>query len=110
MLLVKVRVRSCKRRTNASPVKDRRFYKSRKWLTFLSRKESVLHGYAITIPGEGDELPDCLSGDLIFMVTIKKHDLFTRVGADLFLIEEDLFVRGSYRSKLQLEASRWHEY
>ena len=47
-------------------------------------EKGVPHGYAITIPGEGDELPDCLSGDLIFVVNIKKHDLFTRVGADLF--------------------------
>lgn len=43
------------------------------------------HGFAITIPGEGDELPDCLSGDLIFIVSIKKNETFSRVGADLFL-------------------------
>lgn len=38
----------------------------------------------ITLPGEGDELPDCLAGDVIFVVAIKNHPIFTRVGADLF--------------------------
>lgn len=39
----------------------------------------------ITLSGEGDELPDCLAGDVIFIVAIQKHPVFTRVGADLFI-------------------------
>ena len=39
----------------------------------------------ITLNGEGDEMPDCLAGDVIFVVIIQKHPVFTRVGADLFI-------------------------
>lgn len=58
-----------------------------------SEKEKVLevavdkgtpHEHVITLPGEGDELPDCLAGDVIFIVAIQKHAVFTRIGADLF--------------------------
>lgn len=48
-------------------------------------EKGVPHGYTITIPGEGDELPDCLSGDLIVTVIIKEHSFFNRAGADLFI-------------------------
>lgn len=39
----------------------------------------------ITLNGEGDEQPDCLAGDVLFIVSIAKHPVFTRVGADLFI-------------------------
>ena len=38
--------------------------------------------------GEADELPDIMAGDLYARVTILKHDLFERRGADLVVIRE----------------------
>lgn len=37
------------------------------------------------MPGEGNEIPDALPGDLIFVTQEKKHDAFERKGADLFM-------------------------
>lgn len=41
------------------------------------------HGEKVTIPGEGHEYPDHLSGDVIIQLIQKKHSTFTRQGADL---------------------------
>lgn len=35
--------------------------------------------------GESDEAPDVLAGDLHVRIFIKKHDVFQRKGADLFI-------------------------
>ena len=37
------------------------------------------------MPGEGNEIPDAMAGDLILIVQEKQHEVFTRKGADLFM-------------------------
>ena len=46
------------------------------------------HGDKYTIHGEGDEVPDCESGDVIVQILEKKHKNFTRRGADLAIEKE----------------------
>lgn len=48
-------------------------------------EKGTSHEQVITLPGEGDEMPDALPGDVHFIVVIPKHPVFTRVGADLFI-------------------------
>lgn len=43
------------------------------------------NNYPIKIVGEGNEIPDALAGDLIFVTQEKEHKTFTRKGADLFI-------------------------
>lgn len=43
------------------------------------------HNHPITLPSEGNEIPDALAGDLIFITQEKQHSVFTRKGADLFM-------------------------
>jgi len=42
-----------------------------------------VHGQKIVFAGEADEAPGMEPGDIIFVVTEKKHDVFKRVGTDL---------------------------
>ncbi len=51
----------------------------------VSVEKGVPNEHVITLSGEGDEMPDCLAGDVMFIVVIQKHPVFTRVGADLFI-------------------------
>ena len=37
------------------------------------------------LTGESDEAPDIMAGDLHVRIMIKKHPVFTRKGADLFI-------------------------
>jgi DnaJ family protein A protein 2 len=46
------------------------------------------NGERYTKHGEGDEVPDVEPGDLIIVVEEKKHKLFKRKGADLFMEKE----------------------
>lgn len=39
----------------------------------------------ITFSGESDELPGMLPGDIIIVLNLKKHNIFQRKGADLFM-------------------------
>lgn len=45
-------------------------------------------GHTITYRGEGNEIPGAEAGDLEINVTVKKHKVFTREGADLTLEKE----------------------
>lgn len=46
------------------------------------------HGEKITLSGHGHQVPDMEDGDLIVVVGIKKHRVFTRKGADLNMRKE----------------------
>jgi len=46
------------------------------------------HGEKITLTGHGHEVPDMEAGDLIVVVGVKKHRVFTRKGADLHMRKE----------------------
>ena len=46
------------------------------------------NGEKYTIHGEGDEMPDVEPGDVIVQIREKKHKLFQRKGADLFMEKE----------------------
>eukprot|EP00218_Dolichomastix_sp_CCMP3274_P010842 CAMPEP_0170133694 /NCGR_PEP_ID=MMETSP0033_2-20121228/1484_1 /TAXON_ID=195969 /ORGANISM="Dolichomastix tenuilepis, Strain CCMP3274" /LENGTH=362 /DNA_ID=CAMNT_0010369215 /DNA_START=30 /DNA_END=1115 /DNA_ORIENTATION=+ len=46
------------------------------------------HGQKITFQGEGDEAPDTIPGDIVFMLQQKEHATFKRKGADLFYEKE----------------------
>jgi len=43
------------------------------------------HGQKIVFAGEADEAPSIEPGDIIFVVSEKKHDFFKRQGNDLFI-------------------------
>ena len=43
------------------------------------------HGYPIKMSGEGNEIPDAIAGDLIFVTQEQPHSVFERKGADLFI-------------------------
>jgi DnaJ family protein A protein 2 len=47
--------------------------------------KGVPNNYPIKIPGEGNEIPDALAGDLVFITRELPHNTFQRVGADLFM-------------------------
>jgi DnaJ family protein A protein 2 len=51
----------------------------------VSIEKGTPNEHVVTLNGEGDELPDCLAGDVHFFINIQKHAVFTRVGADLFI-------------------------
>jgi DnaJ family protein A protein 2 len=46
------------------------------------------NGEKYTIHGEGDEIPDAESGDVIVQILEKKHKYFIRKGADLVMEKE----------------------
>jgi DnaJ homolog subfamily A member 2 len=46
------------------------------------------NGERYTIHGEGDEVPDVEPGDVIVQIREKKHKLFSRKGADLYMEKE----------------------
>lgn len=50
--------------------------------------KGVPENYIINMPGEGDEAPDIMAGDVQFIVRIEKHQVFERNGADLFIKKE----------------------
>ena len=43
-------------------------------------------GTKITFPCEGDEAPDVVPADIVFVLTEKKHDTLTREGANLIQV------------------------
>ena len=48
--------------------------------------------HIIKFNGEGNELPGAEAGDLLIKVSVKKHKLYTRSGADLVL-ERDITLK-----------------
>ncbi|PKA66051.1 DnaJ protein like [Apostasia shenzhenica] len=48
-------------------------------------EKGMQNGQKITFPGEADEAPDCITGDVIFVLQQKDHPTFKRKGDDLFL-------------------------
>ncbi|KMT04963.1 hypothetical protein BVRB_7g171270 [Beta vulgaris subsp. vulgaris] len=47
-------------------------------------EKGMLHGQKITFPGEADEAPDTVTGDIVFVLQQKEHPKFKRKGEDLF--------------------------
>jgi len=47
--------------------------------------KGMKHGQRIVFAGEADEFPDAEAGDIIFVVSEKKHELFRRNGNDLIM-------------------------
>jgi len=43
------------------------------------------NGDTIVIKGEGEQVPDLMRGDIIFVLNAQKHPRFRRVGNDLFM-------------------------
>lgn len=54
----------------------------------VNLEKGMPHGEKITLSGQGHQVPDTGDGDLIVVVGIKKHPVFTRKGADLFMRKE----------------------
>jgi len=46
------------------------------------------HGEKIMLSGHGHQVPDVGDGDLVVVIGIKKHPIFTRKGADLYMKKE----------------------
>ncbi|URE25403.1 DnaJ protein [Musa troglodytarum] len=46
--------------------------------------KGMLNGQKITFPGEADEAPDTVTGDIVFVLQQKDHSKFKRKGDDLF--------------------------
>ncbi|KAF5742494.1 dnaJ protein [Tripterygium wilfordii] len=48
-------------------------------------EKGMQNGQRITFPGEADEAPDTLTGDIVFVLQQKEHPKFKRKGDDLFV-------------------------
>ncbi|KAL6523794.1 DNAj domain protein [Orobanche hederae] len=48
-------------------------------------EKGMQHGQKITFPGEADEAPDTVTGDVVFVLQQKEHPKFKRKGDDLFV-------------------------
>ncbi|KAI3915023.1 hypothetical protein MKX01_039525 [Papaver californicum] len=48
-------------------------------------EKGMQNGHKIKFPGEADQAPDTVSGDIVFVVTQKDHPKFKRNGDDLFV-------------------------
>lgn len=48
-------------------------------------EKGMQNGQRITFPGEADEAPDTITGDVVFVVQQKEHPKFKRKGDDLFV-------------------------
>lgn len=48
-------------------------------------EKGMNHGQKITFPGEADEAPDTVSGDIVFVLQQKEHPKFKRKHDDLFV-------------------------
>lgn len=48
-------------------------------------EKGMQNGQKITFPGEADEAPDTLTGDIVFVIQQKEHSNFKRKGDDLFV-------------------------
>lgn len=46
-------------------------------------EKGMQHGQKITFPGEADEAPDTITGDIVFVLQEKEHPKFKRKGDDL---------------------------
>lgn len=63
-------------------------------LTQVTEKEDISidvgtpDEHLLKFSGKGNAIPDAVAGDLIIKVNIKKHKIFTREGADLFMEKE----------------------
>ncbi|OAY37411.1 dnaJ protein homolog [Manihot esculenta] len=52
-------------------------------------EKGMQHGQKITFPGEADEAPDTITGDIVFVLQQKEHPKFKRKGDDL-IVEQSL--------------------
>eukprot|EP00262_Sarcandra_glabra_P021368 TRINITY_DN8_c0_g1_i1.p1 TRINITY_DN8_c0_g1~~TRINITY_DN8_c0_g1_i1.p1 ORF type:complete len:420 (-),score=100.06 TRINITY_DN8_c0_g1_i1:431-1690(-) len=48
-------------------------------------EKGMQNGQKITFPGEADEAPDTITGDIVFVLQQKEHPKFKRKGDDLFV-------------------------
>lgn len=48
-------------------------------------EKGMQNGRKITFPGEADEAPDTVTGDIVFVLQQKEHQKFKRKGEDLFV-------------------------
>ncbi|GLT81932.1 hypothetical protein SLE2022_003550 [Rubroshorea leprosula] len=48
-------------------------------------EKGMQNGQKITFPGEADEAPDTVTGDIVFVLQQKEHSRFKRKGEDLFV-------------------------
>ncbi|KAI5057530.1 hypothetical protein GOP47_0027545 [Adiantum capillus-veneris] len=48
-------------------------------------EKGMQHGQKITFPGEADEAPDTVTGDIVFVLQLKENAKFKRKGDDLFV-------------------------
>ena len=49
----------------------------------LNIPKSVQHGEKIILSQEGNKHPDCITGDIIFLIKVEKHNIFKRNGINL---------------------------
>lgn len=62
------------------------------------------------MPGEGNEIPDAMAGDLILIVQEKQHEVFTRKGADLFMKKDITLLEALTGLEFTLTHLDGHEY
>ncbi|XP_051143147.1 dnaJ protein homolog isoform X2 [Andrographis paniculata] len=49
-------------------------------------EKGMKHGQKVTFPGEADEAPDTVTGDIVFVLQQKDHPKFKRKDDDLFMV------------------------
>ncbi|KAH1130544.1 hypothetical protein J1N35_001922 [Gossypium stocksii] len=66
------------------PCKGAKVVQEKKVLEVIVEK-GMQNGQKITFPGEADEAPDTITGDIVFVLQQKDHPKFKRKGEDLFV-------------------------
>ncbi|KAK4403949.1 DnaJ proteinANJ1 [Sesamum angolense] len=62
-------------------------------------EKGMQHGQKITFPGEADEAPDTVTGDIVFVLQQKEHPKFKRKGDDLFVEHTLTLTEALYQFK-----------
>ncbi|ORY81974.1 chaperone protein dnaJ [Protomyces lactucae-debilis] len=74
---------TCKEKDKCKECKGKKIVNERKVLQVHIDK-GMQHGQRIVFNGEGDQAPDTIPGDVIFVLELKEHERFQRKDDDLF--------------------------
>eukprot|EP00916_Digyalum_oweni_P002301 GHVL01004193.1.p1 GENE.GHVL01004193.1~~GHVL01004193.1.p1 ORF type:complete len:241 (+),score=45.50 GHVL01004193.1:118-840(+) len=76
--------------------------KERKVLEVFVDK-GMVHGQTIVFSGYADEALDTITGDIVFIISLKEHKVYKRKGADLFMVKNITLMEALGGFKFVLE-------
>jgi len=105
--------RSIYERDPSGPIADRagnRYTKKieREVLEVLVER-GMKNGQRITFPGKGDQMPNCLPGDIVLVVDQLPHDTFQRRGSDLIMKREITLLEALTGARVVVEHLDGHK-